>query len=72
MKSEHGDIEPFSAELGFRDALALYIFFHGREEELAGPVQIFAARVRDYLYGHLSIEDMEQPEKLLSAPSSMP
>ncbi len=55
-----------SLELDLRDALALYIFFHGREEELSGAVVSFSNRIRDYLYERLSIEEMERPEELLA------
>lgn len=53
-------------DLDFQDALALYIFFHGREEELVGSVAAFADRIRDFLYERLSIEEMEEPEELLA------
>lgn len=59
-------MDPCSVELDFRDALALYIFFQGREEELSGAVSAFADRIRDYLYERLSIEEMENAEELLA------
>ncbi|HUW41218.1 MAG TPA: hypothetical protein VMV90_09405 [Rectinemataceae bacterium] len=58
--------EPCSLELDVGEALALYIFFRGCEEELPDAVAAFAGRIRDYLYDRLSIEEMERPEKLLS------
>ncbi len=58
--------ERFSFDMNFRDALALYIFFRGREEELAGTASALSDRIRDFLYDRLSIEEMERPEELLS------
>lgn len=52
-------------ELDLHDALVLYIFLHGREEELPNAVASFANRIRDYLYDRLSIEEMERPEEFL-------
>jgi hypothetical protein len=58
--------EPCSLQLDLQEALALYIFFQEREEELSDPVISFSIRIRDYLYDSLSIEEMERPEKLLA------
>jgi hypothetical protein len=58
--------EPCSLQLDLQEALALYIFFQEREEELSDPVISFSNRIRDYLYDSLSIEEMERPEKLLA------
>lgn len=54
-------------ELELRETLALYVFFHSREEELPREVASLANRVRDYLYERLSIDEMEHPEKLLQS-----
>jgi hypothetical protein len=61
-----GDPDDFTATIGFRDALGLYIFLRGREEELTEPAAKLYDRLRSYLYERLSIEEMERPEDLLS------
>jgi hypothetical protein len=59
-------MDRFTLDLDFPEALGLYIFFRGREEELEGASAALAVRLRDFLYDRLSIEDMEQPEKYLA------
>ncbi len=56
----------FTVDLDIPDALALYIFFCGREEELQGAAAALAERLRTFLYDRLSIEDMERPEDCLA------
>lgn len=56
----------FTAEMSFRDALDLYIFLRAREEELSAGAEQLYEELRSFLYGHLSIEEMEKPEELLS------
>jgi|GEM_PF-1543265 len=60
------DFPDFEARMDFREALGLYIFLRNREEELSGGTAKLYERLRSYLYGWLSIEDMEKPEELLS------
>jgi len=56
----------FSLDLDFPDALGLYIFLSGREDELAGAAAGLVGRLRDFLYERLSIEEMECPRELLA------
>ncbi|HET7838325.1 MAG TPA: hypothetical protein VFL04_01110 [Rectinemataceae bacterium] len=56
----------FTVDLDVPDALRLYLFVCGREEELQGPTAAFAERLRAFLYEHLSIEDMEHPKDCLA------
>jgi hypothetical protein len=58
-------LEDFSARLGLRDSLELFLFLRSREAELAGAPDRLFASLRAYLYGRLSIEEMESPEALL-------
>jgi hypothetical protein len=57
----------FTARMGLRDALELYLFLSRKEMELdaAASAGRFYASLRGYLYDHLSIEEMESPEALL-------
>ncbi len=59
---ETGD---FSATMDFREALGMYIFLRGREDELPPAAERLFEGLRSYLYGRLSIEEMERPEELL-------
>ncbi|HTX73197.1 MAG TPA: hypothetical protein VMC79_10260 [Rectinemataceae bacterium] len=58
--------DPCKVELELHEALSIYIFFLGREEELSGSVAAFFGRLRDYLYERLSIEELEKPDELLA------
>jgi hypothetical protein len=58
-------VEDFSARIGLRDCLELYLFFQRREAELGEAHERFFSSLRSYLYERLSIEEMESPEELL-------
>lgn len=62
-----GETGDFVASMDFREALGMYIFLRKREEDLAGASAKLYDRLRSYLYERLSIEDMENPEELLSS-----
>ena len=59
-------MDDFIARLGFRETLQLYLFLVKREEDIEGGTAELYALLRNYLYDHLSIEDMESPEALLA------
>lgn len=48
---------------GFR-AAGLYLFLKGREAELDADMGNLASEIEEYLYDRLSIEEMENLEKL--------
>jgi len=55
----------FVLEADLRTALELFLFLKTREQDLSGaPAELFE-RLRGFLYEHLSIEEMEQPEAFL-------
>ena len=58
-------MEDFVARLKLRDAIELYLFLEDSEGKLEGEPRLLFAALRAYLYDHLSIEDMENPRKLL-------
>jgi hypothetical protein len=58
-------MEKFSASLGLRDALELYLFLEAKEDELPSSASSLRSALRSYLYEHLSIEEMESPRALL-------
>ncbi len=55
----------FAATMDFREALGMYIFLRGSEGELPPGAARLYESLRSYLYGRLSIEEMERPEDLL-------
>jgi hypothetical protein len=59
-------MDDFIARLGFRETLQLYLFLVKREEEIEGGTAKLYTHLRTYLYDHLSIEDMENPDALLA------
>ncbi len=59
-------MEDFNLEMGFRQALELYLYLKAREEELSGGAAGLFDELRSYLYERLSIEEMEHPELLLA------
>jgi len=55
----------FATTMDFREALGMYIFLRASEGDLpAGAARLYES-LRSYLYGRLSIEEMEKPEELL-------
>jgi hypothetical protein len=58
-------VDDFTARMGLRDTLELYLFFERREGELEGAAERLYASLRAYLYDRLSIEEMESPSALL-------
>jgi hypothetical protein len=58
-------VDDFTARMGLRDALELYLFLESREGELEGAAERLYVSLRAYLYDRLSIEEMESPSALL-------
>jgi len=58
-------VDDFTASMGLRDTLELYLFFERREGELKGAAERLYISLRSYLYDRLSIEEMESPSALL-------
>lgn len=58
-------MENFSASMGLRDALELYLFLEAEDAELPLSASVLRSELRSYLYEHLSIEEMESPRALL-------
>ena len=50
--------------LSGRETMGLYLFLREREEELDDTLYSLYVRLQRLLYGQLSIEEMEQIEKL--------
>lgn len=60
----------FRPALGLKASLALFLLLEGRSGGIAGSapeLDRLEDELRDYLYGNLSIADMENPGKTYSA-----
>lgn len=59
-------MDDFTSKISLREALECYIFLQDKEPELPRGALILFGQLQQYLYQRMSIEEMENPERLLS------